>query len=315
MTIPSYPQIYALGHAAIMGIFDDRVVVQEKVDGSQFSFRLDGDGSLEARSKGAVIHPEAPPAMFKAAVETVVVLKEANHLHPGWTYRGEVLQKPKHNTLCYGRVPKGNVILFDIDAGLEDYLAPVELRDRAMLLGLEAVPLLHEGKINSWEELKGLLDRESVLGGTNIEGMVFKNYARFTRDKKAMMGKYVSEAFKERHGKGWRNSNPTGKDLVGGLILQLRTEARWRKAIQHLRERGELKGAPQDIGPLIKEVVADTLKEEREYITERLFKHAWKQIGRGVVHGLPEFYKDELAKGAFTPEPTTVEAMVMEEGD
>ncbi len=305
--ISSYPQVYNLGHAAIMDIFDDPVAVQEKVDGSQFSWRLGEDG-LEMRSKGAVIHPEAPPAMFREAVETVKALGE--QLVPGLTYRGEALQKPKHNTLCYGRVPRGNVILFDIDAGLEEYLAPVELRDRAMLLGLEVVPLLHNGKVNSWEELKGLLDRESVLGGTSIEGMVFKNYARFTRDKKAMMGKYVSEAFKERHGKEWRSSNPTGKDLVGGLILQLRTEARWRKAIQHLRERGELQGAPQDIGPLIKEVVADVLKEEREYIIERLFKYAWKQIGRGVIHGLPEFYKDELAKTVFTPEPNVAEVVV-----
>ena len=34
----SYPQIYNLGHKAIAGIFDDDVLIEEKIDGSQFSF-------------------------------------------------------------------------------------------------------------------------------------------------------------------------------------------------------------------------------------------------------------------------------------
>jgi ATP-dependent RNA circularization protein (DNA/RNA ligase family) len=36
--ILSYPSIYALGHRAIRELFDGPVVVEEKIDGSQFSF-------------------------------------------------------------------------------------------------------------------------------------------------------------------------------------------------------------------------------------------------------------------------------------
>ena len=38
--ISSYPKIYSLGHAAILDLLDGRVIVEEKVDGSQFSFGL-----------------------------------------------------------------------------------------------------------------------------------------------------------------------------------------------------------------------------------------------------------------------------------
>jgi hypothetical protein len=36
----SYPKLYAMGHRAIADLLLDDVIVQEKVDGSQFSFGL-----------------------------------------------------------------------------------------------------------------------------------------------------------------------------------------------------------------------------------------------------------------------------------
>ena len=113
----SYPSVYALGHMAISELLLDPVIVEEKVDGSQFSFgRFDGD--LKLRSKGKDIIPDAPEKMFQKAVDTVMALD----LVDGLTYRGEYLSKPKHNALAYERVPKGNVIIFDINTAEEKYL-------------------------------------------------------------------------------------------------------------------------------------------------------------------------------------------------
>ena len=36
----SFPSVYAVGHAALADLFLDDVIVEEKVDGSQFSFGL-----------------------------------------------------------------------------------------------------------------------------------------------------------------------------------------------------------------------------------------------------------------------------------
>ena len=54
----SYPSIYNLGHKAVVDILNWPVMVQEKVDGSQFSFGVDDDGSILIRSKGATMYVE-----------------------------------------------------------------------------------------------------------------------------------------------------------------------------------------------------------------------------------------------------------------
>lgn len=290
----SYPSIYNLGHAALADLLDGPVVVEEKIDGSQFSFGLI-DGELRCRSKGAKIEVSEPEGMFKRGVEVAQGLD----LTPGWTYRGEYLQKPKHNTLAYGRIPTHHVILFDINTGLETYLSPEEKRAEAGRLGLEVVPVVHVGPLTSFEQFTQIVEQESVLGGVAMEGVVIKNYAKFGPDKKALMGKYVREAFRELHAKEWKASNPTKTDVVESLIEELRTEARWHKAIQHLRDAGLLQHAPQDIGPLLREIPADIEKECADLIKERLFQWAWPQIKRGVTGGFPQWYKDALAKSMF----------------
>jgi hypothetical protein len=293
----SYPTIYAIGHKQITDLFQGDVLVEEKIDGSQFSMSVDAEGTLSCRSKGQDLIVDHPERMFVKAVETAKEL--APLLHPGWVYRGEFLQKSKHNTLAYDRVPGKHIILFDVDTMGETYLSADEKRQEALRLGLESVPAFYTGPVTGVEQLRHFLGNTSTLGGCKIEGVVIKNYARFTPDKKAMMGKYVSEAFKEVHAGEWRKNNPTPTDVSDMLINKYRTPARWQKAIQHLREAGNLDGSPRDIGNLMKETEADVLKECEGEIKEALFAHFWPQIRRGVTGGLPQWYKDELAKGAF----------------
>jgi hypothetical protein len=294
VSIYSYPSIYALGHKAIADIFKNPVLVEEKIDGSQFSMALI-DGTLECRSKGQQIVVDAPEGMFAKAVATAKGLD----LHPGYIYRCEYLEKPKHNTLAYSRVPIKHLIVYDVCVGLEQYMSYGDKCDEAKRLGLECVPVLHFGMVDNFEMFQSFLARESVLGGCTIEGVVIKNYVLFTMEKKIALGKYVSEAFKERNSKNWKEQNPTGKDVVQLLIETYRTDARWQKAVQHLREAGKLESSPRDIGLLIREIPDDILTEYGDEIKDHLFKHFWPQIKRGVTAGFPEWYKTELAKSTF----------------
>lgn len=290
----SYPKVYALGHRAVNELLLDDVIVEEKIDGSQFSFGRFG-GELRIRSRGAVMVSDAPEQMFGAAVDSIRDLD----LRDGWTYRGEYLQKPKHNTLAYERVPARHTILFDINTGEERYLTPDEKRGEAERLGMETVPLLFAGHIGSPQDIGAFLERTSVLGGTKIEGVVVKNYGRFGADKKVLMGKYVSESFKEVHGGEWKKNNPTSGDVIDMLIVRFKTDARWEKAVQHLKERGEYTQSPKDIGALIKEVQNDVAEECTEEIRDALFAHAIGHIRRGIVGGLPEWYKQKLLDEQF----------------
>lgn len=293
--ISSYPTIYALGHRAITELLSGPVVIEEKVDGSQFSMaRIMGE--LSCRSKGQDLIVEAPEKMFNKAVETAASLD----LHDGWIYRCEYLMSAKHNTLAYGRAPARNLVIYDVETGPSCFLNPLEKKEESDRLGMECVPLYFAGVVLSLDQIQSIMDHDSLLGGCKIEGVVIKNYALFTPDKKVMMAKRVCEGFQEKNAAEWKKSNPTTTDIVETIITCLRTDARWQKAVQHLRDAGQLTDSPKDIGPLMKEVPADILKEEREWIGEQLTKHFLPQIIRGSTRGLPEWYKEELAKKAFS---------------
>jgi len=259
--INSYPKVWNLGHAAIADLFKDNVIIEEKIDGSQFSFGII-DGKLECRSHHQQIDLDNP-GMFELAVETVRKLEP--RLYSGWIYRCEYLSKPKHNTLAYDRVPNKYLIVFDINTGEESYV-----------LGLEVVPLLTPScKFGSYDTFKTLLYTVSCLGGQTIEGIVIKNYHRFGRDGHVLMGKFVNEKFKEQNQKNWKTGSY--KDI---LTLELTNE-------------------PKDIGPLRKEINKDILTECTDEIKEKLFKWAWKNIAKEITKGFPQYYKEKLAKEQF----------------
>ena len=294
MHIPSYSKVFAIGHKQILDLFDGSVLVEEKIDGSQFSM-CRKDGELFCRSKGKDLVIDAPEQMFVKAVEVAKSLD----LVDDWTYRCEYLSKPKHNTLAYDRIPKQHLILFDIDMGLENYCHWNHKAMEAERLGLDVAPMLFMGDVTDLDMFLMFLERESVLGGTKIEGVVVKNYKKFTPDGKAMMGKYVSEKFKEKHRTQWKKTSPQQNDILQSLIESFTTEARWEKAIQHLAEQGKLEGSPRDIGPLIKEIPEDIRAECEDEIKDVLFKWSWPHIRRGVTKGAAEWYKERLAKAAF----------------
>lgn len=298
----AYSSIYNLGHKAITELLKGPVYVEEKIDGSQFSFGVDERGEIRVRSKGCEMIVDAPEKMFTLAVETVKAL--APRLHPGWTYRGEYLRSPKHNALIYKRIPALHIILFDIETAECEFLSYQEKAAEAHRIGLEVVPLLKEGVVQGLDEFRALLDTESVLGGQKIEGVVVKpvGYGLFGVDKKVLMGKFVSEAFKEVHSKAWREGNPTSGDMIANIALEYTTQARWQKALQHLTELGGIEGSPRDIGLLMQEVPTDVRRECEEEIKQKLFDFAWPHIARRVTHGLPAWYKDLLLKQQFESE-------------
>jgi hypothetical protein len=290
----SYPSIYVLGHKALENLFLDPVFCEEKVDGSQFSFgRFNNE--LKVRSKGKEMFPDAPEKIFQIAVDNVKQLD----LHDGWTYRSEYLSKPKHNTIFYSKVPVKNIIIFDINTGNKQYLSYQQKIDEANKLGLQVVPLLFSGMITNPSTIHEFLQKESILGGSKIEGVVIKNYNQFGKDKKVLMGKYVSEAFKEVHMKEWKASNPSKEDVITNLITSLKTEARWQKAIQHLTEKELIENSPKDIGKLLIEIKEDIKKECKEDIQEVLYKWGIEHILRGCIAGFPEWYKKKLLESQF----------------
>lgn len=307
----SYPSTFNLGHRAVKDLLSSGpVIVEEKIDGSQFSFGLfpdDPHGPLLVRSKGAVMNIEAPEKMFSLAANTVLKLHGDGLLREGWTYRAEYLRSPKHNTLAYDRFPNQHLIIFDINDGDESFLSYDAKAEAAQAMGLEVVPRLFEGNLKTADQVRTFLETVSVLGGQKIEGVVIKpvGYNLFGQDKKALLGKFVSEAFKEIHRESWKRENPGPSDIVSMVAGRYTTAARWNKCAQHLRDDGKITGdSVKDIGPIMKEIPDDILKECGEDIKDALFKAFWPEIARKVRAGFPEYYKEQLLKQQFNEEST-----------
>lgn len=294
--LSSYSKVYALGHRAIADLLKGDVVVQEKIDGSQFSFGII-DNEFYCRSRNRPLDLNNPHKLFALAIETVK--SKISSLTPGWTYRAEAVTSPKHNILQYDRIPTGGLIVYDIDEGGQNYLNADKLSDECIRLGLEYTRFitLINGEELTKELILEYLELDSRLGGTKIEGIVIKNYDRFGIDGKTLMGKYVSETFKETM-RGKR-PKPAKKEAILSIIDHFKTEARWNKAIQHLREDGKLEDDPRDIGPLIKELHQDFNSECVDEFKNWLYIYFHKEVISGIVKGFPEFYKGLLMEKQF----------------
>lgn len=156
----AFPKILAIGHKDIKSLFEDEVEITEKLDGSQFGFGI-VDGELIIRSKGKEQDLDNPDKMFRVGVEYIKSIKD--RLTEGVFYYGEYLEKPRHSTLAYDRIPKNNIALFGmVNQGI--FMPYSNIKHEAERLGVDAMPLIYQGK-SSPEHVLELVKGVSYLGG------------------------------------------------------------------------------------------------------------------------------------------------------
>ena|SRR6202008_3852111 len=294
----AYPKILHVGDKAIAELFDGEVEITEKLDGSQFGFGK-VNGELVCRSKGKEIDLDNPDKMFQLGVDYVKSIED--RIPDGMFFYGEYLQKPRHSTLAYARIPKNYIAIFGVyyaeTRTFGDYNDIIEWSEK---LDVDPIPLIWQGKSSPEHAMAFVTDRESYLGGQLIEGIVVKTPKDWMFLGKlyypVMAGKYVTERFKETHEKDWKKNN-TGKGQFERLKEKYHTEARWHKAVMHLIERSEIEGTPRDIGKLIAEIKADLTTEEKANIQDELWNLFGEEILRHAVMGFPNWYKDQIALG------------------
>lgn len=302
----NYGKIWQISHREVKDILQHKVLIEEKIDGSQFSFGKK-DGKLWCDSHHQHLNVDACgddnaggviPGLFWDAVKFCRLSVDA--MVEGWTYRGEVLSKPKHNILTYNRVPKNNIVIFDIDRGNQDYL---EYNDKVLEAGkldLETVPQHYYGWIPNRASIDALLKQQPLLGGKMIEGLVIKAYGQYGADGKTLMCKIVNVQFREI---AKTDANPfhVQKDTAEHIGKKYGTTARWDKAIQKLTEQNKLSGDMADMPLLMAEVNRDIMEEHLGEIKEALWDRYKKTILGCAKHGLAEYYKAALIERTLGP--------------
>lgn len=292
MEVTGYPKIYRLGLEEVADVLSHTVEITEKVDGSAFGFGFI-DGKLVLRSKRSVLPATVVSGMFAGA--TAAARAVCDKLIPDAVYWGETLEKPRHNKIAYGRVPRHHLALYGINVDGK-YLSYETVKSEAERLGLDVVPLLFRGRIESLERLDKIFDdfQESFLGG-DVEGIVIRPIG-----DPCPSAKLVKDSFKEvmkRKEKVVKQDTKT-EDAVRGFFESFATEARWTKAIQHLEEDGQITpNRPENIGVIIKEIQRDTLEEEEEFIKENLWVLYKRMFLRTLTEKFPKWYINEVCNG------------------
>lgn len=293
---------------------DGRVEITEKVDGSQMAFGF-LDGEMCVRSRGAVIYPDNVQSLFAPAMNYLFQIdQDIAAEFPNHVFYGETLAKPKHNTITYGRVPRGFIMLFGMRKPDGSFATRSELADAADSLGLDVAPLIFSGpaaEAKALVEGTDLMTRTSYYGNSRIEGFIVRNLdvrpVLAGRERAFLAVKYVSDAFKELNKATWTKEN-TGKGRLETFLEEFAAPARWLKALQRAEEQGTLTNTAHDIGPLLKSIQGDVLREEEAYIKQRLFDIFKCDIARKSTHGFPEWLKARmLAKETGQPVDKEVE--------
>lgn len=292
MKTRGYSDVENIWNPLAKQLLGQTVMVQEKLDGSQFAFTFDS-----ARSKRMDIVGGAVPDLFAPAIKWLDLNKHS--LPPNLIFHAEAVARPRHNTLTYERAPQAGFVVFDIEKVDGGWLNENECRTKCDDLGILYVQVFNSAlHLTSWGQLEEFLDRKSMLGG-GIEGVVAKPLDRSIVDplsKRPLMAKVVRPEFREKNNKAQKEYKRTQSldCTLEELVESYKAGPRFEKSLQRLRDEGKICGELKDLAVLIPEVREDILKEEELAFKELLWAAAKKQIGRRVAAWLPEWYKARL---------------------
>ncbi len=300
-----YQKIIASYKPEVQDIWKGNIIVEEKIDGSQFRIEIDDQGNIQCGSRTQELG--LLDSMFKKGVDEMVEVFN-NYRAPKGTITyiyGEYLSKPKQNTIAYARVPKHNVIIFDVKEN-NKFLLYQQKKTFADRFDLECVPILWSGDGREFtsEVQDEILKKESILGHQSgfkhIEGIVVKAYDRYynfneypqykDNDFPWLSCKIVNDEFKEKN----KEENPNRGQKLQTLKDAYRTEARVIKAIQHCKEQGLIKGEMSDLQYIIPEMSKDIVEENKEDIKNALWRMFGKEIVGYAVKIAPQVYKTIL---------------------
>ena len=256
----------------------DHIVVQEKIDGANFSFRYDVENDRICS--------------FSRRFE----LNEENNLSGAWEW-SQRLNKEQvvkvlgdklilfaewlvPHTVKYPEEKYYNAYCFDVrDAETGLYLPQEQVAEIVQELGLIYVPVFYDGPFTSWEDIEALVGK-TELGGEYGEGIVIKNMTRLNDPDEnfPFYVKIVGEAFKEKRAIGrWgmkmldhKNEKSIALELTESVV----TTARVRKLILKMVDEQELPINWKELDPrtimrkLSNAVYYDCAKEEPETVEQ-----------------------------------------------
>jgi len=261
------------------------IVIQEKIDGANASFKREGDKVL-AFSRNTELDAENNLRGFYQWVQETIkpeTLPENRIFYGEWSAKHKLDYGENHNKFY----------LFDVyNETRERYISFPLVGDYAINLGLNLVPVFYHGFFNSLEHIQSFIGK-SMLGEVG-EGVVVKNYDYESKHGDQLFSKFVSDAFAEVAQTKKHNIKDKA-DPLQEFVNSTVTTARVSKLIHKLVDEGLLKEdySIEDMGTILKSlgssVFDDIIKEE----SDALFKVVKAKVGRAVPNIVKAVLKEE----------------------
>ena len=190
----------------------DYIVVQEKIDGANFSIRYnEEEDAIASFSRKNFLNSDnnLRGAWNWAEKLDKELVKEV--LGTNLVLFGEWLCS---HTIVYPTERYQNAYFYDVyDVEAKQYLEQDKVKDIVNRLGLIYVPVFYEGEFISWEHLQQFVGRTD-LGGENGEGIVVKNMTRLNdpNTRLPFYTKIVADKFSEKKSVGKPRKNNAERD-------------------------------------------------------------------------------------------------------
>ena len=267
-----------------------RLVIQEKIDGSNFTVYRADETTILFFNKGKLLNEEKQK--MSVFYNTCQALKTRPDLFRiGYIYHGEAVRSSRPNHIMYKRIPKFYVIFYEILIPVPyskfRFATPEEMTEILEETCLEQTHIYFDSvrvdDTSMGRLAKLFLDINTLHSclGNYAEGFVVK---LFSGEEKCKRIKYVSDHMKERKVIPGITASDYDIEAIGDLF---NVHARFRKAAQHLEERGE-KITRENI---VDELDKDLLKEREAELKQILFNKYWHEIKRAARKDLSNFLK------------------------
>lgn len=294
--IKKYTDVIRYGKSSTKDVLKigDYIIITEKIDGANASFRLD-----ETNPLGVSCYSRNTPldennrlrGFYDWVLNNIVPIKDK--LEQDAIYYGEWCCPHK---IQYKPEAQYNFYLFSIwDIETESYIGDNLVRYQAEKLNIKTVPYFYEGEFISFEHMMSFVGKSDLTIEPNTgEGIVVKNVDYFDKYDKQCFVKLVSEKFAEvQKQKPPKNPNADKSTIIIKSVL---TKARVEKLIHKLIDEGMLSEDfdISSMGIILKllgnRVYEDIMKEESDLLSE--FEESI--IKRGIGKSLPLIVKEVL---------------------
>jgi hypothetical protein len=284
-----YMDIVRLGHKSTTNVLNigDEIIIQEKIDGANASFKLEDD-KIKVFSRKTELNLENNLRGFYNYAITI----DYNKLNNDYIYFGEWSCKHK---ITYPLESTNKFYLYDIYSISNEVYLPISIvKSEAQKLNLNLIPIFYEGEYISFEHLQSFIGK-TELGGKKGEGIIVKNIKYNDKYGNQLFVKLVSDEFAEIQ------KQKLPKDPYKKLIAEQKfintylTSARVEKILHKLVDENIIDEnyGLEDMSIILKslglKIYEDLIKEEIDYLPEN---YEQKNLRKAIGSKIPQIVKE-----------------------